>query len=313
MKAGPTSCAMGPNAVGTLDARHLYTTSSSSSSSSSFSSATIYFPQTGTSLPSIVLIGGWGCGEKVLAAWAPFLASHGIVAMTIGTPKPWEEDPPARAQCLLHASLALQGEHTRATSPLHHRLDGSSRAVMGYSLGGGGAQLAALSDPTLKCSIAICPHDGKDFFGTPFPPQLAAIVPVLIVCGEKDKEANPQTQAWEHYRRTTAPKMIFEIQGGDHFSANGPGGGNRAEFEKGAEPCVLCNFCLAYVCGWAPCPHGSFNGSAGHARKEAPLGAVGGVVLAWLRLFLLGDESARSTLEAQPDIASGFESQMMDR
>lgn len=320
MKADPTSCAMGPKAVGTLNAPHLCTTASSrSSNSSSFSSATIYFPQTdGTSpssslLPTIVLIGGWGCGEQVLAAWGPFLASHGIVAMTIGTPRSWEEDPPARAQYVSQASLALQTEHTRPASPLYRRLDTDARGVMGYSLGGGGAQLAALSDPMLKCSVAICPHDGKEF-GTAFPSELTAIVPSLIVCAEKDKEADSKTQAWEHYRRTRASnKMIFEIEGGDHYSAIGPAGGNQADFEAGAEPCMLCNCLLAHACLWGPCPNGNNNGSSGHAREEAPRGAVGGIVLAWLRLFLLGDESARSMLEHRPDIASGFESQMMDR
>ena len=46
-------------------------------------------------------------------------------------------------------------------------------------------------------------------------------------------------------------------------------------------------------------------GRRGAAR---PRGAVGGVALAWLRLFLQGDENARSQLAVRPDIASGFES-----
>jgi len=114
MKAGPTSCALGPNAVGTLDAQHLCTTPNENGS---FSSATIYFPEleSDTSqLPSIVLVGGWGCGEKVLAAWAPFLASHGIVAMTIGTPAHTVErcttrPQPSTARC--EHGLAV-GAHT---------------------------------------------------------------------------------------------------------------------------------------------------------------------------------------------------------
>jgi len=314
MKAGPTSCALGPNAVGTLDAQHLCTPSNERNGS--FSSATIYFPEleSDTSqLPSIVLVGGWGCGEKVLAAWAPFLASHGIVAMTIGTPTPWKDAPPARSQALLDASMALQSEHTRAASPLFDRLDVSRRAVMGYSLGGGGAQIAALNDPTLKCSVALCPHDGNEF-GVPFPEELSASVPVLILCGDHDEEANSQTQAWNHYRKTTAPKLIFEIKGGDHFTANGPSGGNESEVASGAEPCSLCNEIIASICwGWAPCPWGNYNGPSGHATEEAPRGAVGGVVLAWLQLFLLGEESARERLVARPDIAASFESQKMER
>ena len=98
-------------------------------------------------LPSIVIVGGWGCGEQAMAAWAPFYASHGIVAMVIGTPAPWTDSPAARCKALLDASSALQSEHEREGSALLGRLDVSRRAVQGYSLGGGGAQLAALTRP----------------------------------------------------------------------------------------------------------------------------------------------------------------------
>lgn len=58
---------------------------------------------------------------------------------------------------------------------------------------------------------------------------------------------------------------------------------------------------------------GSFNGSSGHVRNEASHGAIGGIVLAWLQLFLFEDENVQSILKTQPDIASKFESQKMDR
>ena len=153
---GPTSCALGPHATGTQDARHLC--------GASFASATIYYPTSDGLglLPSIVIVGGWGCGEQAMAAWGPFYASHGIVAMAIGTPAPWTDSPADRCKALLDASSALQSEHEREGSPLLGRLDVSRRAVQGYSLGGGGAQLAALTDQTLKCVIALNPDDGKE-------------------------------------------------------------------------------------------------------------------------------------------------------
>ena len=55
------------------------------------------------------------------------------------------------------------------------------------------------------------------------------------------------------------------------------------------------------------------NGPTGFAKSEAPKGAIGGVVLAWLQLFLFGDETARLRLIARPDIASAFEFESMDR
>ena len=136
---------LGLRAVCKVDAAHLC--------NSNFSSATIYYPESGTQLPSIVIVGGWGCGEHALAAWAPFYASHGIVAMTIGMPAPWKDACQARSRALLEASTALQSENVRAGSVLLGRLNTARRAVQGYSLGGGGAQLAALQDPTLSCCI----------------------------------------------------------------------------------------------------------------------------------------------------------------
>ena len=315
-----SSCASGPHATGTHDARHLC--------GASFASATIYYPTSDGMglLPSIVIAGGWGCGEQAMAAWAPFYASHGIVAMTIGTPAPWTDSPAARCKALLDASSALQSEHEREGSALLGRLDVSRRAVQGYSLGGGGAQLAALTDQTLKCVIALVPDDGEEI-GYPsahtlsFPSQpTASEVPVLILCGETDDEAKAKKKAWPHYRQTGATKLIVEVAGGNHYFPLGPSGGGNSTQLEAASPSggifLLFNCMALYACWcmcpyalWcAPCPCETLNGPSGHAVDHAPRGAVGGVALAWLRLFLQGDENARSQLAVRPDIASGFES-----
>jgi len=299
------SSALGPNPVSTMDAKHLC--------GASFSSATIYYPESGTQLPSITMVGGWGCGEQAQAAWAPFYASHGIVAMTIATPKPWNDICEARSKALLDASVALQLENTRTDSVLFGRLDISSRAVQGHSLGGGGSQLAALQDPTLKCSIAICPDDGR-VFGRKAPEALSPSVPALILCAEKDSEAPPKKFAWPDYHKTGGTKLIFEVKGGSHSFANGPSGdGKESDMMKGAfDLAVMCN-CLSSLlscgaCAPCPCACGVMNGSSGNARANAPRGVVGDVALAWLRLFLLRDESARSQLTTRPGIALNFES-----
>ena len=314
---GPTSCALGPHPTGTLDARHLCT-------AKSFSSATIYYPMVSdVMLPSIVIVGGHCCGEKVMAAWGPFYASHGIVAMTIGTPAPWIDSPADRCKALLEASLALQSEHEREGSVLQGRLDVSRRAVQGYSLGGGGAQLAALADQTLKCAIALCPDEGYMYpsrhkLSFPSPPPTA--VPVLILCGETDGEAPSKKFAWPHYRQTGAAKLIFEVKGGDHYFPLGPAGGTESQAMAASqsdglfELCNCMTLCTCFMCQcplalwYAPCPSATLNGITGRAADHAPRGAIGGVALAWLRLFLQGDETARSQLAIAPDIASGFES-----
>ena len=48
--------------------------------------------------------------------------------------------------------------------------------------------------------------------------------------------------------------------------------------------------------------------TSGLAEDNAELGAIGNITLAWLQLFLQGEESARSQLLQQPGIASRFES-----
>lgn len=312
---GPSSCALGPYATGKQSAKHLC--------KASFISATIYYP-TGDGLPpllpSVVIVGGQGCGEQVMAAWAPFYASYGIVAMTIGTPRPWTDTPGDRCQALLDASLALQSEHEREGSVVQGRLDVERRAVHGYSLGGGGAQMAGLSDQTLKCVIACTPHDGAYGAGIPgtlsFPSEQRSSVPVLIICGEKDGTAPPKTQAWPQYRQTTATKLCVEVVGGDHFVGNGPAGGSERETLRGSDTNItLCNFIASCCCmcccsqAWwcVPCPSKAWDGPNGHATDHSPRGAIGGMALGWLRLFLLGDENVRSQLAIRPDIASRFE------
>ena len=290
-----------PVAVANFDARHLCT--------DNFTSATVYYPSTGGSelLPSIVLVGGWMCGEQVLAAWGPFFASRGIVAMTIGTPSPQKDEPTDRCRSLLDASKALQIEHAREGSKLFGRLDVSSRAVMGYSLGGGGALRAALADPTLKCVIALAPHSGE--WDDPFPTELTGTVPTLHLLGSRDTDAPARKHAKKFYDRTGAPSLYFEIKGGDHYVVTGPSGGNERDSTRGRELSFWINVTTTLLCcGYVPFSDGFGTGPSGVERGDAKRGAIGEIALAWIQLFLQGDESARSRLLEQPGIASRFES-----
>ena len=283
----------------TFDAKHLCT--------ENFVSATVYYPTTGESLPSIVLVGGWMCGEKVLSAWAPYFASHGIVVMTIGNPSPSEDEPSARCLSLLDASKALQTENEREGSVLFGRLDITNRAVMGYSLGGGGALRAANDDPTLKCAIALAPHSGN--FDKSFPEKLTDSVPTLTLVGNKDTDAPAKKHGKKFYDITDAPKLFFEIKGGDHFIVNGPSGGKESDFLRGRELSFWANVTTTILCcGYYFFPSGFGTGPSGTARDGAKNMAIGEIALAWLQLFLLGDESARSKLLERPSIASNYES-----
>ena len=148
--------ALGPHSVQILAVEAL-----SLRANRKYSSSPVHCPATVPPLQllaSIVIVPGWACSENTIAAWGSFFASHGYLAMTIGTHSPFHDMPTARASALLDAVEALKEEHARSGSPVAGRLDVSRFAVAGWSMGGGGCLLAALADPSLKCVLAFAPQ-----------------------------------------------------------------------------------------------------------------------------------------------------------
>ena len=190
-----------------------------------YSGATLYYPiNTSESLASIVIVPGYGMVEASIQDWGPFFASWGIIAMTIGTNNPYDW-PEERAEALLDAIETIKQENDRVNSPIYEKVDLNSFAVSGWSMGGGGAQLAAVMEPTLKAVIALCPWLDNWVLE---PDDLNHSVPTLIFSGQYDVNAPPYLHANIHYNYTpsTTDKLLFEVENGDHFVANGPDGGN---------------------------------------------------------------------------------------
>ena len=182
--------------------------------------------------------------------------------MTIGTNNPPRDFPEQRAAALLDAIATLRAENARDTSPIFEKLDLSRIAVGGWSMGGGGAQLAAVQDPALKAAIGLCPwHEAPDIF--------EHTVPLLIIGGEKDRRAPFNEHGLVHYCTTppATPKLLFEVRDAGHWIANGPKG----------------------------------------VYRDTGNGDVGRIALAWLKVFLEGDERYRKFLLAEPQSASRFE------
>lgn len=188
--------------------------------------ATLYYPE--DAIPpyaSIVIVPGFWAPESSVQLWGPYLASHGIVTMTIGT-NSGVDLPDVRALALLDAIKTIKEENTREDSPLFGYLDTTKFAVGGWSMGGGGAQLAAVSDTTLKAVMALTPWQYEQLTSAAFNHP----VPLLIFSGEKDPTAPPAQHATHHYDSTpgTTDKLLFEIKNGNHSVANDPDGGNGA-------------------------------------------------------------------------------------
>lgn len=184
-----------------------------------YSGATIYYP-TNANPPfaSIAMVPGFTALPESVQEWGPFYASHGIVTIIIGTNSLFDL-PEARAIALLDALETIKQENTRVSSPLEGALNLDQLAVSGWSMGGGGAQRAAVLDNTISGVVALCPYLNN--------PQLNHSSPLLIFSGEDDTVAPPSQHADVHYNVTpnTTNKLLFEIANGDHSVANTPNGG----------------------------------------------------------------------------------------
>ncbi len=184
--------------------------------------ANIYYPTNASGpLGSIVLAPGFMNFESTLQNWGPFLAAHGIVTMTIGT-NYLTDSPTQRKEALLDAIVTLKAEQTRVGSPLFNALDINRFAVGGFSMGGGGAQLAAVSDPSIKAVIALYPY-----LNNVSEAMLNHSSPLLVIAGELDLIAIPNLHANVHYAATpdSTPKQRYEVQNTGHDPLIGPYGG----------------------------------------------------------------------------------------
>ena len=163
------------------------------------------------------------------------------------------DDPSLRAKALMAAIGVIRNEQGRDGSPLRGRVDEGRMAVMGHSMGGGGTLIAA-----------------NEFSGdlraaiplTPWQPDgnfSEVQIPTLIIAGQADSIAEADTHAWPFYEslRSSIPRMYLEIKAGNHFIAN------------------------------------SFVDEARFMPDPDVHDLVGRFVVAWLKLYLDGDDSYR--------------------
>lgn len=166
--------------------------------------------------PIVVVCPGYLGPESTMLPWGRFLASHGIVTMTLGTNRPGDR-PRVRAAAILDAIETVRAENTRAASPLNGQLAVDRTGAAGWSMGGGGAQHAAVLDESLKGVIAWVPWEPGVKFNH--------AVPVLILAGEDDRIASTRRHARPHFESTpdSTPKLLFEIRDGRHSLPRRPG------------------------------------------------------------------------------------------
>ena len=185
-----------------------------------YSVAKIYYPvNANPPFASIAIVPGFNSLPFTVEQWGPFYASHGIVTIIIGTNSLFNF-PEARALALLDALDTIRAENSRINSPLEGALNLNQLAVSGWSMGGGGAQRAAVLDDRISGVIALCPYLLNA--------NLNHESSLLIFSGENDPTAPPGIHADIHYDSTPneTNKLLFEIDNGNHSVANSPNGGN---------------------------------------------------------------------------------------
>jgi dienelactone hydrolase len=236
-------------------------------------SAHIYYPVDATPpYASISIVPGFVSPESSIGDWGPFLASWGIVAMTIGTSNPDTGGsdtsvlPPVREAALLDALKTLVAENTRSGSPLSGKLDTSRQAVAGWSMGGGGTLQAANDTPSLKAVFAMEPWNPS----TTYPMDT---VPSLLFGGTSDGLAGPPMPENEYMSIPAAtPKVLLVFQGGSHYVSTSP-----------------------------------TNSGSDMAPDSTSTATVARFGLSWLKVFLECDARFRPFLTVKPTDASEFD------
>lgn len=176
-----------------------------------FGGGTVYYPtDTGQGTFGAVVISP-GFTEPGLANdwFGPRLASQGFVVLIMDTSTLFDFPEPRGDQML--AAL----DYLTSTSAVKSRIDPQRLAVMGHSMGGGGALDASVKRPALQAAIPMEPYEtGKTFY--------ADKVPTLIIGAQNDSTAPVAQHAKPFYGQlsSTLDKAYLELAGAGHQATN---------------------------------------------------------------------------------------------
>lgn len=218
-----------------------------------FSAATLYFPANRADDFGGVVVAPGFIEKQENIQWWGNHLASHGFAVLVLDTNEPRDDPFLRAEALMAGVRLLRSENTRMGSTLRGKILEDRMAIMGHSMGGGGTLLAA-NENSAELKAAI-----------PFTPWLpdadfsAVTVPTLLIAGEIDRVASVAEHAWPHYQtlNNASPRMYMEIKGGNHFIANS------LTENEGLNPNIDVH------------------------------DLVGSMAVAWLKLFMDGDESYR--------------------
>jgi len=216
---GPTGAVSEPDAPTTASASGMgkftvKTYTSGYPDAPEYADSTMHYPEgLDGPLPAMAIVPGFLSAQSTIQKWGPFLASHGIIVLTIGT-NSTADQPDARATALWGAIGTIKGENTREGSPIKGKVDVERLGIGGWSMGGGGTLIGITAHPELKAAMALCPWSP----GVTFP---KVTTPIIFLAAKNDQLAAGQSQPFYDSIPETTPKMLWERSNADHF-ANDP-------------------------------------------------------------------------------------------
>ncbi|MFJ9737051.1 dienelactone hydrolase family protein [Streptomyces sp. NPDC101166] len=175
---------------------------------SGFNGGTIYYPtdtRQGT-WGAVAIVPGYTARFADEEAWmGPWLASFGFVVIGVETNSRTDFDTARGAQLL--AAL----DYLTEKSPVRDRVDRARLSVVGHSMGGGGALVAAERRPSLKTAVGLAPFKPSG--------NLAADrVPTMIMGGARDTTVTPSYLDGLHATLPTATKSVYlQLTGANHL------------------------------------------------------------------------------------------------
>ncbi|MGR6973802.1 dienelactone hydrolase family protein [Streptomyces cynarae] len=173
-----------------------------------FNGGTIYYP-TDRSLGTwgaVAIVPGYTARFADEEAWmGPWLASFGFVVIGVETNSRTDFDTARGAQLLAGLDYLTQ------KSPIRDRVDRTRLSVVGHSMGGGGALVAADRRPSLKAAVGLAPFKPSGSLATDR-------VPTMIMGGTRDDTVTP---SYLDNLYATAPattqRAYLQISGANHL------------------------------------------------------------------------------------------------
>lgn len=186
-------------------------TSLSNASTPGFGAATLYFPSTtaeGT-FGVLAVAPGFTAARGPIGALAERIASHGFVVINIDTNSRFDF-PESRGRQL---RAALQ--YVTESSSVRSRVDASRTAVMGHSMGGGGALEAIAADPSIDAALPLAPWNTDKTWSE-------VTTPTMIIGAENDSIAPNREHSIQFYDSLAASldKVYLELNDAVHSATD---------------------------------------------------------------------------------------------